>query len=224
MKLKISNFIFSLLLVFAYQLQAQVVSKKDSVAKDFLPTGIRIGVDVINPVKDYLTKDFKGWEVQGDIDFRNYYLTAEIGSWARDVALKNGNYTNDGNYWKAGVDVNFMKKDPDKNMFFLGFRVAHSKYDEGANYFIDSTAFGRVDKSLTNIGMKSNWMELTAGLKIRIFKGFWMGYTARIKLFPSFSEDQPLQTYDVPGYGLTFKKPWWGLNYYLLFRIPVRQK
>lgn len=223
MKLKISNYIFSLLLVFACQLQAQVLSKKDSVAKDFLPTGIRIGVDIINPVKDYLTKDFKGWEVQGDIDFRNYYLTAEVGNWARNVTLENGNYTNDGNYWKAGVDVNFMKKDPDKNMFFLGFRVAHSKYDEGATYYIDSTAFGRVDKSLTNIGMKSNWMELTAGLKIKIYKGLWMGYTARIKLFPSFSKDQPLQTYDVPGYGLTFKKPWWGLNYYLMFRIPVRQ-
>lgn len=220
---KISNYIFSLTLFFFGAVSAQVVEKKDSTQGEFRPTGIRVGVDVISIIKTFAVDDFKGWELQADVDFKDYYLAMDVGGWQRDVNLSNGRYTNAGNYWRVGVDVNFLKKDPIKNMFFFGFRIGHSKYDEALDYTITTKEFGIVNKTVSNKDLKSNWMELTTGLKVKVYKFIWMGYTARIKFLPGLNKDQPFQTYDIPGYGLTFKKPWWGINYYVMFRLPLRK-
>ena len=126
MQKKTSNFIFSLMLVSSWQIMAQEVVRKDSVRRVFAPTGIRIGLDAIGIIKTFSRDDFKGWELQADMDLRNYYVAVEAGHWQRDVVLENGNYTNNGNYFRIGADVNFLKKDPEKNMFFIGFRIGHS--------------------------------------------------------------------------------------------------
>jgi hypothetical protein len=204
--------------------QTKEVTNADSSRNVFIPTGIRLGMDAITTVKNFTAPDFKGWEVSADADFRNYYLVAEIGNWKRDIDLNNGHYTNSGNYWRVGVDINFLKKDPIKNMFFIGLRYGHSKYDEQLDYIITTTEFGTVNKSLENTNFKASWLELTTGLKVKVLKAFWMGYTARLKFAPNFNNDQQLQTYDIPGYGLTFKKNWWGFNYYLMYRIPLPKR
>ena len=224
---KISNCFFSILFLLPLVVSAQTTAKKDSIKTkidpaDFKPTGVRFGWDAINTYRLFIKDNYKGWEVNGDIDFRNYYLAVDVGHSKREVTLSNGDYENSGNYWKAGIDINMMKKDPAKNMLFLGFRVGHSNYNEQLNYS-DTTEFGIFNKTLNNQALKANWFELTTGIKIRIIKGFWMGYTARMKFSASYSKDQNLQTYDIPGYGLTYKKPWWGFNYYLMYRIPIRK-
>jgi hypothetical protein len=221
---RISNYIFSLLLALAGMTYAQDAIKKDSVRQSFKPTGVRIGTDAITLVKNFSTEDFTGWEVSADVDLRNYYPTLEIGHWEQSIALENGHYANSGNYWRIGSEINLLKKDPVKNMFFVGFRLGHSKYDEQLNYLISTPEFGTISKTLANNGLTSNWMEFTTGLKVRVLKSFWMGYTARIKFAAMLHENLQLQTYDIPGYGLTFKKPWWGFNYYLMFRMPLQKK
>jgi hypothetical protein len=197
--------------------------KNDSVRVSFKPTGIRVGWDALSTARSFASKNFTGWEINGDVDFRNYYLAIEVGHWERQTILENGEYSNTGNYWRAGIDINTFKKDPMKNMLFLGFRLGHSDYNEQL-YYTDSTAFGMLSRTLVNQGMKSNWAELTTGIKIKILKNFWMGYTARMKFFASYNKNQTLQSYDIPGYGLTYKKPWWGFNYYLMYRIPIRKE
>ena len=197
---------------------------EDTVRSEFRPTGIRIGIDAISMIKTASNKDFKGWELQADVDFRNYFLTAEVGHWSRNIVLNNGRYANSGNYFRVGVDANVLKTDPVKNMFFFGFRIGHSKYDESLRYIVMTPIFGTSVKQISNSNITANWIELTTGLKVRVLNSFWMGYTARVKLLPSYSKSQRLQTYDIPGFGLTFKKPWWGFDYYLMFRIPFKKE
>lgn len=221
--MRISNYIFSLALTIPFASICQVESIKDSARREFKPTGIRIGIDAVSIIKTATGKDFKGWELQADADFRNYFATVEIGRWSREVELINGQYSNSGNYFRIGVDANVLKKDPIKNMFFFGFRIGHSKYDESLQYQASVPIFGISTKQISNSNMSATWIELTTGLKVRILKSFWMGYTGRVKLLPSYSKTQQLQTYDIPGFGLTFKKPWWGFDYYLMFRIPIKK-
>lgn len=221
---KISSCFFSILVLIPALGLCQAESKNDSTKGSFKPTGIRIGWDAMSTIRSFAGNNFNGWEINGDVDFRNYYLAIETGHWERNSIFKNGSYSNAGNYWRAGIDINLLKKDTLKNMLFLGFRIGHSKYDEQIDYTIDSTAFGMLNRSLTNDGIKSNWAEITTGIKIKIFKNFWMGYTARMKFFARYNKDQDLQSYDIPGYGLTYKKPWWGFDYYLMFRIPIRKE
>src|SRR5436190_14539961 len=97
---------------------AQKDSTKLSFKKYFLPTGVRVGTDVITLAKNIYDDSFSGWEANVDLDFYRYYLTLDYGNWGRLYKRDDGlRYSNNGNYFRAGVDVNFLAKDTAKNMF-----------------------------------------------------------------------------------------------------------
>jgi Domain of unknown function (DUF6048) len=190
------------------------------VRNKFIPTGIRVGADLITPIKGYRSENFNGWEVNADVDIYRYFLAMDYGRWATMEPLKNGYYDNGGKYFRFGVDVNFLKKDPDRNMFFLGFRIGRSSFSDSIAYSYGDEYYTTVTKNLVNTNLVGHWTELTTGLRVRIWKYFWMGYTARMKFSPSVDGNEELTTFDIPGYGLASRKLYWGFNYQLFFRIP----
>ncbi|MBS1680259.1 MAG: hypothetical protein JST48_00960 [Bacteroidetes bacterium] len=230
----IIKYIFSnlLLLVVVASLAQDAEQKPDEKKeklppKDFSPTGFRLGTDLIDLIKTETGSTFKGWEVNGDVDFANYYLAVDVGSWAKDLQLGNGNYSNSGNYFRMGVDINLLGKDPDKNMFFFGFRVGHSNFSESLNYTATSSAYPTVPYTvypsanyvLSNGNVKGGWAEVTTGLRVKVWKGLWMGYTARLKFAPSTKGGVAISPYDMPGYGIVSRAPWWGFNYQMFWRF-----
>lgn len=190
----------------------------------FIPTGLRIGTDLITAIKGTRSNTFDGWELNGDVDFYRYYLTFDYGQWSKIEILKNGWYNNDGNYWRLGADVSFLKKDPDRNMFFLGLRYAHSSFSDSISYTFADTNFGVIQKNLVNDNLTASWFEITSGLRVKIWKFFWMGYTARLKLSPKIHGEGELKSFDIPGYGRAGTKNYWGFNYQLFFRIPIKKQ
>lgn len=233
MQLSTLKSIFSFLfLVAGFLVQAQEVPVDTAnVRNKYLPTGLRIGADVITLVKSNRSSQFTGWEVSADMDINRYYLAMDYGHWAVFQPLSNGQYQNDGTYFRFGVDVNFLKKDPDRNMFFLGFRIGRASFNDAATFrdtitysATTNTNFGVTAKELVNTKLTGHWAELTTGLRVKIYKFFWMGYTARMKFTPSVSGDQELISYDIPGYGLSSRKLYWGFNYQLFFKIPFTSK
>jgi len=131
--LKISYTILFIFLISACFGQQPV--KKDSVKRDtvknrYLPTGFRLGVDALALVKSSTQNNFSGWEVNADVDFHRYFLAFDYGTWARTFLDDSSTYRNDGKYWRVGVDVNFLKKDPDRNMFFIGMRYGRATFSE----------------------------------------------------------------------------------------------
>ena len=216
-----SNIVCILAILSAGNLCAQQTNP-NAPKKDFRPSGIRIATDLFTLVRSPLDETFSGWEAAVDIDFYRYYVTIERGQWQRDLKSADETYANDGAYWRAGVDVNFLKKDPEKNMVFLGFRYGWSSFDESLTLILDDTwNTGTTDYSNTNAS--ASWGEITGGLRVKIWKMFWLGYTARYKFALNTNADSNLLPYDVPGYGRTDTSATWGFNYYVLFRIPVRK-
>ena len=207
-----------MLVAFTGSGQNKTISKRDSLIS-WRPTGIRVGADLVSAIKTGVKPGFSNQELFADIGFHRYYLVAEAGRYARDLAISNGSYSNNGAYLRIGADVNFLVKDPDKNLFFLGFRYGRARFDERVQY-LSETEYGEQNKVAENINVSSGWVELTTGLRIKVWKLLWMGYTGRIKFSPSTPESSPVAPYDIPGYGLTFKKPWWGFSYYVMVRIP----
>lgn len=190
--------------------------------KDFTPTGLRIGTDLIDLGKSFSGKTFQGWEVNGDVDFANYYLAADVGSWSRNLLLPNGEYSNGGNYFRIGADINLLGKDPDRNMLFFGFRYGRSFFHESLSYqdTTSSKIFGPANRNENNSNVSGGWGELTTGLRVKIWKGLWMGYTARLKIAPGTKgNSSSLSPYDMPGYGPVSSKPWWGFNYQIFWRF-----
>jgi len=215
---------FRLLLILLLPLGAsgQAVKPEPDTTHTRKFTGIRFGMETIGFIKSQTGTKFSGNEFMVDTDIGRYYLVTEFGTWARNLAITDGTYSNDGRYVRVGVDVNFLKKDPDRNMFFLGARYGRSFYNEEVTY-LTRTEYGDREKTAVNDGIRSGWVELTTGLRVRVWKIFWLGYTARMKFAPGTPKDSPLAPYDIPGYGLTFKKPWWGFSYYLMMRIPFEK-
>jgi hypothetical protein len=199
--------------------------QKDSAAiRAFIPTGIRVGLDVVPYARAELSTTFTGFEATVDVDVLRYYPTFEFGNSARDYVAENGStYANKGNFWRAGIDVNFLKKDLQKNMFFIGGRYARSAYSEDATLVTTDAIWGDYSDSFTNNNMVAQWLELTTGMRIKVWKIFWLGYTARFKFAVGLDESKPLLTTDVPGYGTTDKPTTWGFSYYVLVRLPVRK-
>ena len=206
----------------------------DSTKVSFIPTGIRIGTDLISIGKSQFQSDFSGWEVNADIDFYRYYLALEYGSWSRSFIVEdaNGNkdfsntYKNDGTYWRVGVDVNFLLKDIDRNMFFLGARYGHSNFSEVLDITAPNPFEGGVNETiptLSHSGVNAHWFELTTGLRVKVWKVLWLGYTARFKFGLKTDDTAEIIPADVPGYGRTFKDSYWGFNYQVMIRIPVRK-
>lgn len=203
--------------------------RADTVKRDFRPTGIRIGTDVISLIKSRYVPSFTGWEVNADVDFYRYYLAIDYGSWGRNYVQKNdsGSYNNSGNYYRIGVDVNFLTKDPEKNMFFIGFRYGHSVFSETYNAILYDPIWqpsSTASQNFTNSNVKAHWLELTTGLRVRIWKVVWMGYTARFKFGLKTSNTPTLLPSDVPGFGRTDKIDTWGFNYQIFVRLPLPKK
>jgi hypothetical protein len=124
-----------LFLVIALPLCAQDRIEGDSSKLRFLPTGIRIGTDLLSIGKGMYTNYWKGWEINVDADiYRRFYATVDYGSWTTNYTLDNGIYGSDGRYFRVGVDVNFLLKDPDRNMFCVGVRRGHTGYTDYTDY------------------------------------------------------------------------------------------
>jgi len=217
-------FISAFLIFFALLLHGQEKKAPPKPKKDYRPTGLRLGTDLIDIGKTLATNTFTGWEINGDVDFANYYLTADVGTWGKDILITNGDYHNSGTYYRAGIDINFLGKDPDKNMFFIGFRAGHSAFNESVNYTIAPPhLFSPLNTTSTNPNASGNWGELTTGLRVKVWKGLWMGYTARMKFSPSVHGNPNFVTYDMPGYGIIQNNPWWGFNYQVFWRFAWRK-
>ncbi|MEO8471522.1 MAG: DUF6048 family protein [Chryseolinea sp.] len=193
------------------------------VRPSYKPTGVRFGSDVISIIRSSSDKTFDGWEFNADADFDRYYGTLDVGYWARDYVAPDGTYSNNGTYFRIGADANFLKKDPDKNMFFFGLRYGHSRFSENLTVIRDDADFGNVSIKLINSHIPAGWFEMTTGLKVKMWKFFWLGCTARLKFGLSTGEKGDLKPSDVPGFGRTDKQSVWGFNYQILFRIPIKK-
>ena len=198
--------------------------KADTVKNKFLPTGIRVGTDIISLIRTPTDDGFKGYELNADLDFYRYYLTLEVGRWGKEFVTDEEDYSNSGNYARVGVDFNFLKKDPDRNMLFFGARYGWGIYSENFSVTTVDPVWGTNTINYTNTDIKAGWFELTTGLRVKMLKFFWMGYTARYKFGLNTNEPRGFVSYDVPGYGKTANPSTWGFNYQLLFRIPIRKQ
>lgn len=222
----------------AQQDSTQQTSKRkpaDTVKHSYLPTGIRFGTDIISIIRSQTSDKFNGYELNADVDFYRYYLAVDYGTWSHQDSIANGYhnsagkgyYKNDGHYIRFGGDINFLLKDPDRNMIFIGLRYGLSNYSEVLNYSIPDSVYGqiygKIPKSISSSGLKGHWFELTSGLRVKIISGLWMGYTIRLKFAPGVSGSGAMKPFDIPGYGLAERAPYWGFNYQVFWRIPFRK-
>jgi hypothetical protein len=198
--------------------------KTDTVRNRYLPTGIRIGTDVLALVRSRVKDDFDGWEINADVDFERYHLAFDYGAWGRTYRSDSADYDNDGRYFRIGADANFLLKDPERNIFFIGLRYGRASFSEDMTIRSNDFVWGYFNQSYSNPAVTSRWLELATGIKVKIYKIIWLGYTARLKFGLKNKGESEMLVHDVPGYGRTNKETAWGFNYQIFIKIPVRKE
>ncbi|MBT1702624.1 DUF6048 family protein [Chryseosolibacter indicus] len=190
----------------------------------FLPTGLRIGTDLISIVKSQTQDDFSGWEINADVDLYRYLFEVDYGKSSRSYPGDSSAYSNDGNFWRIGLDANFLTRDEDRNVFFIGLRYGRARYSEQMSIIPRDENWGDGQRhTFSNNDLTAHWMELNGGLKVKIWEYVWLGFTGRLKFGLSENTSNPMLTHEVPGYGRTDRDTYWGFNYYVFFRIPFRK-
>lgn len=226
--MKISGYLISISILLSLQVaQAQqVVIGTDSVKADFKPTAIRIGTDAISLIQNFTKDNFTEYNFSVDVDFYRYFFNVEYGQLEQTLfsSADNATYTVDGRYFRFGPEVNFLKKDPEQNALFLGFRYATSKFSDNLNFQVENGFFGDVNQTVSNRDINANWFELVGGLKVKIWNNIWFGYTARFKFGANDFETNELIPNIIPGYGLAEETVAWDFNYWIAYRIPFRKQ
>lgn len=214
----ISKFTISVLAVWLFilpRIHAQSV---------ILPSAIRIGTDAGRLGISVLDPDRRQFELNADMDVYKYFITLDYGNWKTHLNGNSFDYSMTGNYFRTGIDYNFIFQDPDNHVIFFGLRYGWAAFDDTFNYNITDPYYGTGGGQMSKQGNKANWLEMTAGIKIRIWKGLYMGWSGRMKFGLNLDAPGYFTSYEIPGYGKTGLNSNWGLSYNIYYRLAFRDK
>ncbi len=192
-------------------------------AREFIPTGIKVGVDLFSFSRQFWDEGKKFQEYQVDIDFRQYLLALEYGNSQVDEQDTDFSYTNKGSYFRIGPDINFLYKPNKLHAVIGGLRYATSSFDDALVYTTED-AYNNTQISSANNKATAQWAELVTGTKINLWQGLFIGFAIRYKFLKSVKSEQ-LEPYWIPGYGENREddNDQFGFSYYLWWRFGFRK-
>ncbi|MEN8248994.1 MAG: DUF6048 family protein [Bacteroidota bacterium] len=193
--------------------------------KQYIPTGIRVGVDILGPILHQFDKRKLSYELTLDTDIDKYGLVVEAGYQQFNEVNDNVDYAMKGTFLRIGPEANFLHMSKDLNNFFFGLRYAWSSFDETIVGTVEDDIWGSIPVDFDVKNNTSRWFEMNTGLRIRLWKGLFTGYTLRFRFGRGGSvPDVPFSPYYIPGYGLAQYKSTWDFRYYVLYRIQWSKK
>jgi hypothetical protein len=208
--------------------EAREEATADSTAK---PTSLTLGI-AIDYLKFHtlLLDDSEKWEAA--INFRFYdrvSLTGAYGltSLSPTEGFRNAEYLSEGNYFRVGIDYHFTIKPG--NYLIVGARYSGAQYDETIQYQILNPLFESTANNIDRQGLSATWFEfvLTSEKDIRtLFKKkipdfLSVGFKFRLKTALDYTQFERVDTYIIPGYGLTNANINPEFNLYLKFRLNI---
>jgi Domain of unknown function (DUF6048) len=210
--------------------------EKPEMKRDFTPAALRIGISVTDLLQPFIYGNLeKAYAVQADLSIDRFMLVADVGAaqYARawepqDTLAPLYQYNTKGNYFKVGVDVNFLKDKEANTRFakddviFWGLRYANSAFSANATFDLEDSVWGDFIVMENHDKLRAWWIEMVAGIKVEVFRNVFLGYTMQFRFLKNFSQESPLTPYDVPGFGSGNRNTVFGFDYYLFYRIPFR--
>jgi hypothetical protein len=194
-------------------------------AQQYIPTGIRVNVDILGPALHAFGNQLISYEFMVETDLSNFNMIVELGHQQFTETNDNADYSMKGSFARIGPEVNFLGTDKQLNSFTFGLRYAWANFTETVVGDVVEDNWGAVPVNFDTQTNKSYWVEMTTGIKVRLFKGFFTGYVLRFRFLRSGTQpDVPFTPYYVPGYGLADRENTWGFRYYIGYRFQWAKK
>ena len=169
--------------------------------------------------------------------FENLELIGEYGFWDKTSkqAIKNGTYHSTGSYYRAGLGFTVPFNTPG-NRIGIGFRYAHSQFEDSGSFTIDPTdnlssefsdSFERQDLTatwiagvLTSVGqlkLKKSDAESPLNRMFRIGLQLRWRFLLERDRFGDPANPEVIEVYTIPGYGRTLADTNLALNFFIRF-------
>ena len=220
----------SILLLAPATMQAQEKQNKDkeNSYKFFSFNGIGVQADIFGYVYSFIGEyTYAEGAIEANIGNRLYPI-AEIGyGWCNYTDDTNGmHYRTSSPYYKVGFNYNFFTKreNPNPKHYIYGLaRVGWNKFKYDVNtQEITAPVWG--DKTSLHLNGADGaciWTEVGAGIKVKIAKGFHMGWSIRYKFRLNEKTTPNSKMWYIPGYG-TNQSTCFGGSYSLIYDIPFK--
>ena len=172
----------------------------------------------------YLFSDYGTLEGALRLNLKNtFFPVAELGYAICDSEDANTSirYKTSAPYLRVGVDYNMLKDKFQDNRLYLGVRYGVSRYnfDISGPPLVDPIWGGSEAFSYNDIATTSHWFEIVAGVQVKVWRNFHMGWSVRYKREISSTKNQYAKPYYIPGYGTTTQTTGWGVTYNLIFDL-----
>ena len=185
--------------------------------------GLSLKIDLATPVIEAARSSGKiqSYEMAMNVRLaKRWYPTLEFGYALADCHADGGLYNGQGGFGRLGLDISALKKGVSENCLMIGLRVGTSCQNyQLTNILLQNEYWGSARIDYTKQTHWDAWGEIVAGCQVQVYKGFQMGWYARMKiLFTRTDKNGEALPYYMPGYGFRNDTNW-GLNYYIAYKF-----
>lgn len=185
-----------------------------------------VGVNFFDGIMSLFGQSHSSYDVQASVSFHNWIeplIEFGIGFADNKPQDKNFHYkTKPAFYGKIGANYNFMYKSNPDYQVYLGLRFGYSSYTyDITDVTINSDYWGQSNHfSLTNQHGSTFYGQVAAGLKVKIWKWFSLGWNLRYGFKMKQKNGANSNVWFIPGYGTGALSA----GFSLIYTLPIHTK
>lgn len=229
MKHMLRYIISFLLFVVSVSLFSQEKELDTAVYKDRY--GLRVGIDVFNPIYALIDGNRKGLEFVADYRIlKRFWVAGEFGYMDNISEEDFLTFTTNGTYLKVGADFNAYKNALGmENMIVVGMRYGVSIFNQTINeHTINSDPYLPLLMDETQIeynSLNAHWIEFMIGLKVEVLHNIFLGMSFSGKHMLTSKEPDNFKNLFIPGFNRVYINDFgFGFNYSISYLIPFYRK
>lgn len=193
--------------------------------------GAYINVDIFNPIATLFNGGRFEFVVSFDVSlWQRLFPVVEYGMMFMNRDYGTHKYKSDGLFVKLGANYNFLNFKPDRkkdHVFGVGVRYGYSNVNYTLSNALLENLYWKESTYMTNEKRNVNvgWLEFVIGVRVQVYKSFFMGVNLQVKAFPHFYKKEIDYPVYIPGFGAYNKtSATFGLEYILSYQIPYKKK
>ncbi|MEG1586444.1 MAG: DUF6048 family protein [Bacteroidales bacterium] len=206
--------------------QTVVVTKADTTKQRHnypLFNGVMVGVNIADPILRAFGQEYGGYEGVVEVNLHNRFfpeISFGIGS-AKHTSERDFHYEGKPAFFgRIGMNYNFRYNSDVPNYLIVGLRYGFSSYraditnlSYNNGYWDSSGPYNLPDQKFN-----SHWLEIGAGIRVKVFKKLYMGWMLYFKPLLKEGNTKFANPWYIPGYGANGKG--FGFNYTIYYKIP----
>lgn len=182
-----------------------------------------LGFNFFDGIMSIFGQSHSSYDIQASLSLHNWFEPIiELGLGFADNHPESGNYRYKNKpsfYGKLGINYNFMYKSNPDYQVFLGLRFGYSSFNyEITDVKINSDYWGQSNSiNIQNQHASSFYGQALAGLKVKIWKWFSLGWNLRYGFKMKQTNGSNSNPWFIPGYGTGALSA----SFSLIYTIPI---